>query len=298
MSNNSQTEHSSTGYARLDFLPSDRGVYVQHHVPRLPRKAYHLHPSVEINFLQHCRMAYSFSGTEVEIPEGRFCLFWAAVPHGVTRIEGKGTITNTYVTLSELLRWSLPKKFVSELLGGSLIISRRELAGDRLLADRWAAEVDQTSQEWQRLHALEVRSRLLRLALQGWDSVALSSTRNAIGGISERAVVSFEKMLSFIAIHYTDKITLENVANAGGISKNYAISLFRRLLGRTVKSYILELRIIHAKMQLINSDAKVLSVAMDCGFGSESAFYDMFRKHTGLSPASFREAARESNSII
>ena len=293
MNRNDWEKFSETGFARPDFVPPDRGVYLQHHIPRVPRETYHLHPSVEVNFLQNCEMTYSFSGTDVKVPEGRFCVFWAAIPHGAKKIDGSGTITNVYVTLSELLRWSLPQKFVSELLGGSLIASKSELPGDRLLADQWAAEVDQISQEWQRLHALEVRSRLLRLAFQGWDTLAISSDNEAIGGISERAVESFEKMLRFIALHYTDKIYLADVANAGGVSQNYAIILFRRLLGSTVKNYISELRIIHAKMQLINSESKILTVAMDCGFGSQAAFYDVFQKYTGVSPAVFRESARD-----
>ena len=292
MQSNLKLFPETSGYAQLDFQPSDRGVYLQHHTPHLSLKNYHLHADVEMNFLQDCSMTYSFSGTEVRVPEGRFCVFWAAIPHGVTRVFGKGTITNCYISLSELLRWSLPKDFVADLLGRSFMISKEELPGDRPLVNRWSKEVDRSSQEWQRLHALELRSRLLRIALEGWDKIPLVPYTNAIKGISDHTAASFDKMLSFIAIHYADNITLTDVAKAGGISDNYAITLFRRLLGRTVKSYIVEFRITNAKMQLVNGGDKIINIAMDCGFGSESSFYEAFKKYVGITPAMFRNAEK------
>ena len=45
----------------------------------------------------------------------------------------------------------------------------------------------------------------------------------------------------------------------------------------------------------MNDDANVLSVAMDSGFGSLSAFNKSFRKLAGMSPSDFRRDGRASS---
>ena len=44
----------------------------------------------------------------------------------------------------------------------------------------------------------------------------------------------------------------------------------------------------YAQAMLMRQDAKVLTVAMDSGFGSLSAFNKSFRKLAGMSPSDFR----------
>ena len=69
------------------------------------------------------------------------------------------------------------------------------------------------------------------------------------------------------------------------------MSLFRKMMGRTIKQHITDMRMFYAKMILSETDAKVLTVAMDSGFGSLSTFYEAFQKHVGISPAAFRRGS-------
>lgn len=271
--------------------PRDKGIVLQRHRPEAQTDVYHFHPSLEINFLQNCDMTYSFSGEEVELKRDRICVFWAAHPHRATGVNNDGVITNAYVSLSEFLKWSLPAEFRNKILSGAVLCAKSKLDGDRAMADRWAAELDNTDPEWQRLHALEIHTRLYRLAIDGWE-VLLDPKRSApptlIGG---NASVQFEKMLMFVAHHFADRISIADVAAQADISPNYAISLFRKMLGQTIKEHITDMRIFHAKMLLSESDRKILTIAMDCGFGSLSSFYEAFHNRTGFSPAAFRDGA-------
>ena len=109
--------------------------------------------------------------------------------------------------------------------------------------------------------------------------------------ISGNSVQHIDKMLRFIAANFTHRLTVQDVAREAGVSPNYAITLFKKMLGRTVKEHITDMRIVHAKMLLVETDRKILSVAMDCGFPSLSSFYEAFSCHTGTSPAAFRKDA-------
>lgn len=272
-----------------DMLASDRGISVQRRQPSATPEPAHFHPSIEINFLIGCDMTYSFSGDEVEIPRERFCIFWAAHPHSNQRVHETGIMTNIYVSLSEFLQWSLPAGFVNAILSGSVLATKAKTKGDVTFAKRLADERDNPGLAWQRLHAQEVSARLARMALEGWDTLRTppsSVPPNLIGG---NAIYHFEKMLRFVAVHFVTRITIADVAASAGVSQSYAVSLFSKLLGRTIMEHIRDMRIVHAKMLLIETDQKILTIAMDCGFGSLSSFYECFQNYVGVSPAAFRK---------
>jgi len=276
----------------IGLAPRDRGVFLEHHSPKPWSMTYHVHPSVEINFLSGCTMEYSFSGREVSIPEGTFCLFWAAYPHRVVSVEGSGTITNAHVALAEFLRWPLPDSLLSSLLGGAVVSSSATLPGDRELAFRWSTEVSNTNEQWQRLHALEIQSRLYRMGMQNWEVLLAPSTRSSTPIAGGQKVDQFERMLRFVADNYTEQISVVDVAAAARISRNYAITIFRRMLGRTIKEHIMDLRLLHSRMLLSETDSKILAIALNSGFGSLSSFYEAFQKYYGLTPAAFRKGVK------
>lgn len=278
-------------FASVGLAPRDRGIYLEHHVPEPHTDPYHFHPSVEVNYLTGCDMVYSFAGEEITVPRGRLCVFWAAYPHRAVSVSGKGEITNAYISLSEFLLWPMPSGFLNVLLGGAVLLSSTEQEGDHAMAKRWSNETTRFEPEWQRLHALEVQSRLYRMALQGWTVLLEPSTSPPQKILGGNAIIQFERMLRFVAQHFADRIVIGDVADAGGISPNYAISLFRKMLGRSIKEHITDMRIFHAKMQLTETDRKIVTIAMDCGFGSVSAFYDCFHNHTNTSPAAYRKGS-------
>ena len=293
-----KTEHDSftqSAYAEAGYSPLYQPLYLQHHRPsEMQENNYHFHPSIEVNFLQKCDMQYSFSGKQVKASRDRLVVFWAAYPHRVTKVIGKGKITNVYISLSEFLQWPLPNSLVSELLSGAVITSTSKKAGDAEMAGSWAKEVQNVDQNWQRLHILEIQSRLYRLAIDGWDRLLENQgdvPEKIIGG---QSVVQFEKMLRFIGNFYADPIKVYDVAQAGGITPNAAITLFRKMLGRTIKQHITELRLNHARMLLAETDHKILSVSMSCGYTTLSSFYKAFQEHQGISPAAFRNGSTAS----
>lgn len=284
--------HESEYFDR-DVHSVENGISLQYRTPTYTPELAHFHPSIEINYLQNCDMTYSFSGREFELPRGRFCVFWAAHPHRKIRVQDTGYMTNVYVTLSEFMQWSLPSEFVNMLLSGAVLITTEEQDGDSALANRFAAEVDANDSHWRRLHSREMQARLHRMALEGWDVVIEPEHYQKTALIGGQAIVHFEKMLRFVALNFSSKIAVTQVADAAGISQSHAIALFKKMLGKTIMGHIRDMRIVHAKMLLVEDDRKILSVAMECGFGSLSTFYKCFHDCTGQSPAAFRKSPND-----
>lgn len=291
-----ENEHSNAEFARAINCPGEQFVFLECHRPKEFSLPYHVHASVEVNYLDDCDMIYSFSGTEVELKRGRICVFWAAYPHRAVSVNENGLMTNAYISLSEFLRWQMPSDFVDQILGGAVLCSKIEMPSDRLLTEKWGQEIEKTSLDWQRQHSMEIQCRLNRLAIEGWETLLpanRTSSKKMIGG---KAVMQFDQMLRFITLNFSDRISIDDVARAGGISTNYALSLFRKILGSTIKEKITDIRIFHAKMLLTDTNQKIVTIAMDCGFGSLSAFYDTFQQKMGVSPAAFRKSYNAQHS--
>lgn len=283
--------HQITSQSAIDDyrrILQGSGIYLQHHVPEAMDAPYHVHASIEINFLENCDMDYSFGGQTVRLPRERFCIFWAAQPHRVLNVHGQGKITNAYISLEEFLSWPLPENFVDAVLGGGVAVAPEMQNGDSALAERLAREVGSKSDQMSRLHCLEMQTRITRMALTEWELVAPlreATTGSRTGG---NAIVHFDKMLRFIAMHYAEPISLAQVAAVASVSANYANTLFKKIIGTTVKAHIISVRVYSARMLLAETDRKIISISLDCGFRSLSSFYAAFQQLVGVSPAKFR----------
>lgn len=279
-----------SGSDLVDVVSHGLDIHLEHHVPEIDNRPYHTHPSIEINYLRNCEMTYSFSGQAITIPRERICVFWAAYPHRLIRLSGQGLITNAYVSLQHFLECNLSVDLVDQILSGAMVCAKQESDCDRSFMDRLGGELGKTGEKWQRLHRQEIQARLTRLDAEGWDIISAPRTKTSHARIGGNAVMHFDKMIRFIAHNAFEPISVQDVAAAADISSNYAIILFRKMLGVTVKAYILDLRIHHAKMMLAETNEKILNVALDCGFVSLSSFYEAFGNATNMSPAAFRTA--------
>ncbi len=94
--------------------------------------------------------------------------------------------------------------------------------------------------------------------------------------------------LQYIHAHYTEHITLDQLAALEHISKSYLSRQFRQRTGMTVIAYVNRLRIEAAKRLLTASDKGVNEIAYQVGFESPKYFYRTFRNLTGVPPAAFR----------
>ena len=65
-------------------------------------------------------------------------------------------------------------------------------------------------------------------------------------------------------------------------------AVFVDYTGLTPTDYLTRVRIGQACRLLRESDAGILQVAMSCGFGSVSRFYEAFRQAIGTSPGRWR----------
>ncbi len=98
-----------------------------------------------------------------------------------------------------------------------------------------------------------------------------------------------QKILDYINDHYTEKITLEDVADEVGLSRFRVAHLIKEVTGKTIIQHIRQLRIQRAIQLLETTDTHYADVAYELGFSDQSYFIKQFREHTGTTPAKYRK---------
>lgn len=100
------------------------------------------------------------------------------------------------------------------------------------------------------------------------------------------------KALDYIAEHYTDAVTLEEIANAAGLSTFRIAHLLKEATGKTALQNVHYLRIQEARRLLESSEMSCTDIAYETGFGDQSYFIKQFRKWMGITPAKYRKSCR------
>jgi AraC family transcriptional regulator len=90
-----------------------------------------------------------------------------------------------------------------------------------------------------------------------------------------------------------DDLTLIEMAQAVELSPAHFSRMFRKSTGETPHQFVLRNRIERAKEMLREAEARVLDVAVACGFKTQQHFARVFRRVCGASPTEYRyEAVR------
>jgi len=97
-----------------------------------------------------------------------------------------------------------------------------------------------------------------------------------------------ERIAQLIAERYREPLRVADLAAAIHLHPSYAMSLFRQTFDLTIIEYLTRFRVAAAQRLLAVTDAGVLEIALDCGFGSSSRFHAAFKDACGQSPREYR----------
>ena len=96
-------------------------------------------------------------------------------------------------------------------------------------------------------------------------------------------------MMEYIEKNYPEKIMVEDIAGAAGISARECTRCFSKIIGQPPIGYLNHYRIRQAAGMLVESDMTIGAIAEKCGFISDSYFGKMFRETMGCTPRHYRK---------
>ncbi|MBK1876803.1 helix-turn-helix domain-containing protein [Pelagicoccus mobilis] len=100
---------------------------------------------------------------------------------------------------------------------------------------------------------------------------------------------SIRKAKEYLANNYSQAITLNDVANAAGISPFHFSKRFKETVGIGFAEYLGRLRIAECKKLLWNPNLSITEAAFEVGFQSMASFNRTWRKFEPQSPKEYRQ---------
>lgn len=95
----------------------------------------------------------------------------------------------------------------------------------------------------------------------------------------------------YIEGHYSESISLSNIAASAGITHTTLTALMKQELGCTAMEYVMHYRVAVSKKQLAFTELPIKGIANMVGFKTVPHFNRIFKEITGVTPAAFRKAA-------
>ena len=93
---------------------------------------------------------------------------------------------------------------------------------------------------------------------------------------------------AYIADHYTEELSMKNVAHAMNYSDAYFCKLFKQCFQVNFSTYLNEYRIEKARVLMQNPRINIKDISTACGFSDPNYFSRVFKRLTGQTPTEYR----------
>lgn len=281
-----------TAYKRQEWIEAKGQFLIERHTADTMTTA-HWHDHIEINLLLEGAMTYLFNGRQEQVDAGRLIVFWAAIPHQTIAVSESAPLVCIYLPLADFLSLPIDREVRQSIMQGRFLVERGFETADLIVVPRWEGEWRSGSAARRGLVTEEVRLRIRRFIL---DNVEMENaeTPASPASLAGHGVRHVEQLIDLINSRYANPISVPDLAELAGMHPTTANKAFRTVLGMSVNEYLMRYRITRAMQRLTDTDNPILQIGFDCGFGSSSRFYEIFKQRTGTTPRQFRESVRST----
>ncbi len=253
----------------------------------------HWHRETEIIHIYKGNMTCTVNSTCFELKEGDVAVFPANSVHST--VSAEHSIVDVLRFNPDLLKiFHLSAAFSEFHLPLAL---QKELSIDEEIAHCFHSLATKkqngaNSQFGQILIQLEILKiwTLFVQALHKQSTLFLQTTN---GETQER----FSQILRYIEEHYSQNISLEDIASLMHYTPSYTSKIFKEHIGISFKKYLLSFRVKKACNELLHTTDNITQIAIRCGFESSRTFNETFRKIMNCSPMEFRRKTFEQTPI-
>ncbi|MCD4714992.1 MAG: response regulator [Clostridiales bacterium] len=121
--------------------------------------------------------------------------------------------------------------------------------------------------------------------ISGWFKVVIEAITLSRGNSSNYIV---NEAIYFVEQNYSSEISLDDVAKAINLSKQYVCMVFKKTTGENLSHFINNMRIEKAKQLLLNPEFSNKDIYEVVGFSNPQYFSRVFKKVTGMTTSEFK----------
>lgn len=254
--------------------------------------ALHWHEEMEITLIQDGTSDYKVGREEFKANAGDIILIPPYCTHSACEIPGKTMISDSMVFHPDYLGANnqdlSASKYLRPMAEGQLLMQeviRDGDAGYAEIKDTFIRALDCFKNK-QPFYEMLLKEKLLHILILLFSyGYIRESDDSHITSENRRHIKS---ALEYITDHYSEKISISEMAQLAGFSENYFMSLFRQYVGMSCIQYVNHYRIQKAAHALEETTKSVSEIAMIHGFDNISYFNLQFRRTFGMTPREFR----------
>lgn len=259
---------------------------------------WHWHGEVEVFYVESGEVLYNTPQGEISFPKGSAGLVNSNILHS-TKANGKNeeTLQKIHIFDPSLISGSQGNKiyrdYVTPLTSSQVKIVA--LFPDNIKENIIIEKIKNSfNLDTEDFYELKIRNILSEI----WCEIFLF-TKEERKKIAENDKVSekIKGMMVYIHNHYTEKMTVSQIAQAVYTSERDCYRTFREYLNTSPQEYLKSYRLQKACEMLRSSNINVGDIGYSCGLGSSSYFGKVFKEFMGSSPVEYRKSWQKSNII-
>ena len=177
-------------------------------------------------------------------------------------------------------------QFNWEVLSPKCVFSEQEIPNLKVLVEQITEEYQNKSWKYEDITYSLTKVLLTRI----FRCLPARKAKRSNSGLSKKQVSSYIEIAQrYIRQNYDKQISVDDVAKACGLSKQYLQRIFKREKSTSVIACIVKYRIEQACRYLLNTDYPVAKIAQLVGFNDLKYFYIQFKKIVGETPIHYKE---------
>ena len=251
---------------------------------------WHWHKELEVVAVERGTARFSVSGTEYLLKQGEGLFINSGVLHGVWQTGGEPCRLRSVVFHPRFVGGGVDSIFwqkyleplITDLSRPCICFSGEgEQAAVEAISGTW-----QTCVSEQAGFEFKVRELLSQVVL-----LLFQNHPHAERKVSEKAMRDGERvkvMLQYIQEHYSEEISLAQIADSAHICESECLRCFRSVIGHSPIQYVKQVRIQQAAKLLLSTNQRISDIGQQCGFQEMSYFAKTFRELKGCAPGAFR----------
>jgi YesN/AraC family two-component response regulator len=239
--------------------------YLQHSFPL------HWHDYYESEYIKSGSITYQYNGNSYTLSAGSAYLVTPSDYHNIIAYEAE--LYNIAFNDAQISRDFLEK--IISYHGETVVqLNRSEQNSIEQLLGLLLQEYERNDEfsEYAMHHLLEAVLVYFVRALPD-QKVSTKNHSNAV-----------MQAVSYIHLHFKEKLTLREVATAIHLTPNYLGEIFKAEMGLSFSAYLMQTRLVFARSLLQNGRCTVTQAAFASGFNSPAYFSERFKKEYGYPP--------------
>lgn len=248
---------------------------------------WHWHNELEFVYIENGFVSFDVGDDSFELSSGQGIMINSKILHRL-KSENDAIIPNflfkpSFIAPTESLIYG---KYVNPILSSSLeyVIFKKDTEWQADVLDIIKKIIFLQNTDQNRELAVSIQIQQLWLLLL--ENLSINSSDNKSAIISRTRL---QLMMQYIHTHYSENISLEDIADSVAISKSSALHLFQNGIKMTPVNYLISYRLKQAALMLNGTEKKIATIALESGFNSVDHFCRSFKNTYGITPTDYRK---------